>query len=145
MLRYSEGDRANGWNITGMAYEAKWNATDQIPKRAVDAGQLDRFGLIDPTDGGQAHRYSLSAAWRRTTDTSSTQVNAYVASWQLNLFSNFTYFLDDPVNGDQFNQPDRRLMTALNASHAWQQTLFGRDGEQQVGISCKTTTSATDC
>ena len=52
VLRYSQGDKANGWNVTGMAYKAKWNATDQIPLRAVESGQLGRFDLIDPTDGG---------------------------------------------------------------------------------------------
>lgn len=134
VLRYSQGDRANGWNVTAMGYSADWNATDQIPRRAVDDGRLGRFDLIDPTDGGEASRYSLSTAWRRTTETSATEINAYIARWDLKLFSNFTYFLDDPVNGDQFAQPDRRTMTALNARHAWQQPLFGFASEQQVGV-----------
>ena len=134
VLRYSRGDIANGWNITAMAYKAKWNATDQIPKRAVDSGELNRFASIDPTDGGEAHRYSLSGAWRRTTDKTSTEVNAYVASWKLDLFSNFTYFLDNPVDGDQFAQPDRRTMTAINAKHAWRTALFGLSSENQVGL-----------
>ena len=115
VLRYSEGDAANGFNVTAMGYRAKWNSTDQIPKRAVDAGQLGRFDAIDPSDGGKAHRYSVSGAWARSDASSSTRVNAYLIDWQLNLFSNFTYFLDDPVNGDQFNQPDRRRTTGLNA------------------------------
>ncbi len=138
MLRYSEGDRANGWNVTGMAYQAKWNATDQIPLRALGddkkAGQLGRFDLIDPTDGGESHRYSLSGAWRSSTATSSTEVNAYVAHWKLDLYSNFTYFLDNPVDGDQFNQPDRRTMTGLNVRHAWADELFGQAVENQVGV-----------
>jgi hypothetical protein len=32
---------------------------------------------------------------------------------QLDLFSNFTYFMNDPVNGDQFAQPDRRVTSGL--------------------------------
>ena len=134
VLRYSQGDRANGWNVTGMAYQAKWNATDQIPLRAVQNGQLGRFDLIDPTDGGEAHRYSLSGAWRTSTATSSTEVNAYVTHWKLDLFSNFTYFLDNPVDGDQFNQPDRRTTTAINARHAWSTKLLDLDSESQVGV-----------
>jgi hypothetical protein len=138
MLRYSQGDRANGWNVTGMAYQAKWNATDQIPLRAVgddrQAGQLGRFDLIDPTDGGESHRYSLSGAWRSSSATSSTEVNAYVAHWKLDLYSNFTYFLDNPVDGDQFNQPDRRTMTGLNVRHAWGAELFGQALENQAGV-----------
>ena len=134
VLRYSEGDAANGFNVTAMGYHAKWNSTDQIPKRAVDAGQLGRFDAIDPSDGGESHRYSVSGAWRRTDATSSTNVNAYLIDWQLNLFSNFTYFLDDPVNGDQFNQPDRRRTTGLNASQSWLQSGLGSESENTVGV-----------
>jgi len=134
VLRYSQGDRANGWNITGMGYTAKWNATDQIPLRAVESGQLGRFDLIDPTDGGKSHRYSLSGAWRRSSGNSHTEVNAYVARWNLELFSNFTYFLDNPVDGDQFAQPDRRTMTALNARHAWASGWFGSSSENHAGV-----------
>ena len=134
VLRYSEGDAANGFNVTAMGYHAKWNSTDQIPKRAADAGQLGRFDAIDPSDGGASHRYSVSGAWRRTDATSSTNVNAYLIDWQLNLFSNFTYFLDDPVNGDQFNQPDRRRTTGLNASQSWLQSGLGSESENTVGV-----------
>ena len=134
VLRYSEGDAANGFNVTAMGYRAKWNSTDQIPKRAVDAGQLGRFDAIDPSDGGKAHRYSVSGAWARSDASSSTRVNAYLIDWQLNLFSNFTYFLDDPVNGDQFNQPDRRRTTGLNASQTWQMTGLGTDSENTIGV-----------
>ena len=134
VLRYSEGDAANGFNITAMGYHAQWNSTDQIPKRAVDAGQLGRFDAIDPSDGGESHRYSVSGAWRRADATSSTKVNAYLIDWQLNLFSNFTYFLDDPVNGDQFNQPDRRRTTGLNASQTWSQAGLGSESENTVGV-----------
>lgn len=134
VLRYSQGDQANGWNVTGMGYTAKWNATDQIPLRAVESGQLGRFDLIDPTDGGKSHRYSLSGTWRSSTATSSTEVTAYVAHWNLELYSNFTYFLDNPVDGDQFAQPDRRTMTALNVRHAWASNWFGREGENQAGV-----------
>jgi len=121
-------------NITGMGYTAKWNATDQIPLRAVESGQLGRFDLIDPTDGGKSHRYSLSGAWRRSSGNSHTEVNAYVARWNLELFSNFTYFLDNPVDGDQFAQPDRRTMTALNARHAWASGWFGSSSENHAGV-----------
>ena len=134
VLRYSEGDAANGFNVTAMGYRAKWNSTDQIPKRAVDAGQLGRFDAIDPSDGGESHRYSVSGAWRRTDATSSTRVNAYLIDWKLDLYSNFTYFMDDPVNGDQFNQPDRRRTTGLNASQTWSQAGLGSESENTVGV-----------
>lgn len=135
VLRYSEGDVANGYNVTGMLYRGKWHATDQIAQRAIDSGYISgRFDAIDPTDGGSAHRYSMSGEWHRHSETSSTKVNAYVIQSDLKLFSNFTYFLDDPVNGDQFHQPDKRTSTALNASHTWQMPWGGFDSENTVGI-----------
>ena len=135
VLRYSEGNSANGFNVTAMAYNAKWNATDQIARRALDSGFLsNRFDAIDRSDGGEAHRYSLSGAWRQSTAASSTHINAYIIHSRLNLYSNFTYFLDDPVNGDQFNQPDKRWTTALNAAHSWQMPVFGLKSENTVGL-----------
>jgi outer membrane cobalamin receptor len=119
VLRYSEGYANNGFSLTAMAYRGQWNATDQIPQRAVDAGTLGRFDTIDDSDGGEAHRVSLSGVWRRTAGDASSKVNAYVIRNQLDLYSNFTYFLVDPVNGDQFSQPDRRVTSGVNASHTW--------------------------
>lgn len=134
VLRYSEGDLANGWNLSAMGYSADWNATDQIPRRAVEDGRLGRYDTIDTTDGGEASRFSLSGAWRRTGEADRTELNAYLVRSDLKLFSNFTYFLDDPVRGDQFAQPDRRTTTGVNAKHAWQATLLDRATEHQLGV-----------
>ena len=135
VLRYSEGTESNGFNLSLMAYKAHWNATDQIPQRAIDLGILkNRFDTVDPTDGGKAHRYSLSSGWIRTGDDASTKVNAYLINNQLDLYSNFTYFLDHPDTGDQFNQPDRRITLGVNASHSWRQSLLNRPSETTVGM-----------
>jgi hypothetical protein len=119
VLRYSRGYANNGWNVTAMAYHGRWNSTDQIPERAVSSGQLGRYDALDPTDGGEASRYSLSGTWRRTAADSASKVSAYLIRNQLDLYSNFTYFLGDPVNGDQFSQPDRRVTSGLDAIHTW--------------------------
>jgi hypothetical protein len=129
VLRYSEGYANNGFNVTLMAYDANWNSSDQIPQRAVDDGQIGRFDAIDPSDGGRSHRYSLSGTWRRTTQDSASKVNAYVIANRLDLYSDFTYFLDDPVHGDQFEQPDRRVTTGLEASHTWHRHIGAGAGE----------------
>lgn len=135
VLRFSDGDRANGMNITAMAYAADWNATDQIPQRALDAGLIrGRYDAIDPTDGGEAHRYSISGAWRNTGAHSATRVNAYIMDKELDLYSNFTYFLDNPEDGDQFSQPDKRVTSGLNASQSWQFNGLGQDSENTLGI-----------
>ena len=134
VLRYSEGYANNGFNVSLMAYRADWNATDQIPQRAVRDGQIGRYGAADPSDGGAAHRYSLSSAWRRTTQDSASKVNAYIIANQLDLFSNFTYFMDDPVRGDQFAQPDKRVTSGVNASHSWHQHGDGWSSETTIGM-----------
>jgi len=119
VLRYSSGYANNGYTLTAMAYAGRWNATDQVPAQAVANGALDRFDAVDPTDGGAARRFSLSGVWRRTQSDTADKVSAYVIRNRLDLFSNFSYFLNDPVNGDQFAQPDRRVTSGVNASRAW--------------------------
>ena len=137
LLRYARGTELRGLTITGMAYSNRWNATDQIPLRAVDGGQLGRFGGVDNTDGGRSERYSLSTRWTTSDALSSTRANAYVARSDLRLFSNFTYFLDDPVNGDQFEQVDRRTVLGGGAAHTWRSTLGGRQVEHTAGVQLR--------
>ncbi|WP_343729828.1 TonB-dependent receptor [Duganella sp.] len=134
VLRYSEGYANNGFNVSLMAYKADWNSTDQIPLRAVQDGQIGRYDAIDNTDGGKAHRYSLSGAWRRTAEDSASRVNAYIIANQLDLWSNFTYFMDDPVHGDQFAQPDKRVTSGLNASHSWHHHTETGNSETTIGV-----------
>ena len=135
VLRFAEGDDSNGFNLSAMLYSAKWNSTDQIPSRAVGTALLPtRFSTIDTSDGGNAYRASLSGAWQRSGADSVTKVNAYVVQNKLDLFSNFTYFADDPVNGDQFAQPDRRVTSAVNISHRWLQRGLGQKTDFAVGL-----------
>jgi outer membrane cobalamin receptor len=138
VLRYSQGSDSDGFNVTLMGYDAKWHSTDQIPLRAVQSGTLGRFDAVDQTDGGSASRFSLSGQWRASSGSSLTQVNAYVLRNKLDLYSNFTYFLDDPVNGDQFNQPDRRTTVGLNASHTVNSQLLGHASENTIGLQLQT-------
>jgi TonB-dependent Receptor Plug Domain/TonB dependent receptor len=124
-MRYSNGSYDNGFAVTAMAYSGHWFSTDQIPLRAVESGLIGRFGNIDPTDGGFAHRYPLSGRWHETTAEAATRINAYVVKSDLSLFNNFTYFLSDPVNGDQFRQKDDRLMFGGSASKTYFGTVLG--------------------
>ncbi len=96
-----------------MHYDNEWNSTDQVPARLVDTGQLDRFGFIDPTLGGSSSRASLIAGMED--DTSS--FGGFASYYTLNLIGNFTYFLEDPLNGDQHEQVDRRWIYGGHARH----------------------------
>jgi outer membrane receptor protein involved in Fe transport len=137
IVRYSRGDMADGFNVTAMGYSGRWNSTDQIPERAVTDGILPRFGAVDPSDGGDAKRFSLSGDWRRGTADSLTRVRAYGLYSNLDLFSNFTYFLNDPVHGDQFHQTDRRFVTGLAVSHEWTAQWAGREVAASVGLQVR--------
>jgi hypothetical protein len=136
-LRYSEGTPDNGLAITALAYTNSWHSTDQIPVRAVYDGSLDRFGAVDQTDGGDTQRYSLSMRWSQGDERTATKVEAYAIYSTLNLFNNFTYFLNDPVNGDQFQQTDKRKILGLNASHLLRHELMGFPSETTIGTQIR--------
>jgi outer membrane receptor protein involved in Fe transport len=120
-----------------MAYSAHWNSTDQIPQRAVDSGLVDRFGAIDPTDGGNTSRYSLSWEAQRRVADGSWSASAYIVRSQLTLFSNFTYFLDNPVEGDQFSQAERRTLLGGALARQWSTPIGSRDGTTTVGVQVR--------
>lgn len=137
VMRFSRGTYANGFAVTAMAYSGEWDATSQIPQRAVDSGLIDRFGSLDASDYGKAERYSLSARWSETTDVTATRVNAYAIKSGLDLFHNFTYFLNDPINGDQFKQMDDRVIVGASASRTFLSMAFGVKSETTVGIQTR--------
>jgi hypothetical protein len=134
VLRYSKGDTVNGFSMTGMGYRAKWNATDQVPLRAIDEGLIGRFGSVDPTDGGDTYRYSGTVEWQHARNNAATRVVAYGIGYDLNLFSNFTYFLDDPQRGDQFHQADHRFVSGARASYKRLARWGGREVQNTVGL-----------
>jgi hypothetical protein len=103
----------------------------------VDAGLIGRFGAIDPTDGGKSSRYSLSGEWRSAEKDTSRVIGLYAIKSQLNLFSNFTFFLDDPVNGDQFEQAEKRLTLGGQASQTWYGRLAERSMLNTVGLQLR--------
>ncbi len=135
--RYSSGDADHGFSLTGMAYHGQWTATDQIARRAVDEGLIDLYGTLNPTDGGYTERESLS--WQSHDDFGSgeTLVDAYVVRYRLNLFSDFTYFLNDPVHGDQFEQVDRRVYYGAHPRLVLTDTWFGMPVINKIGIQLR--------
>lgn len=134
LLTYSQGNDANGYSITGRAYHGKWNSSDQI---AASFGATNFFGTLNPTDGGESSRYSLQAEWHRADEHSATKVMAYGFYYNLDLFSDFTYFLTDPVLGDQFEQQDNRWVGGLDARHTIFTQWFNRDVENTFGLQAR--------
>ena len=137
MLRRQWTSGGTDLRLTALAYHATWRATDQIPLRAVEAGVLDRFGHVDPTNGGETDRASLSFDATFKAPGVTTRFNAYAIAYRLNLFSNFTYFLDDPVNGDQFNQRDRRGVFGGALTRTWTHGSTDRTSETTAGVQVR--------
>lgn len=137
VLRYSQGTATDGFSLTAMAYSNGWNSTDQVAQRAIDQGLIDRYGSLDPTDGGTSSRFSLSGNWAQSSDYGQTKLNAYVIRSSLQLYNDFTYFLDDPVNGDQFSQTDKRTVYGFDASHAADVRIAGIDTQTRFGVQTR--------
>jgi nickel-responsive transcriptional regulator NikR len=137
LLKWTRGDKKRGVRLEASAYSADWNATDQIPLRAVRDGSLSRRGNVDPTDGGDTSRYTLTASGWRSGEKSHTHAQLYGVYYTLDLFSNFTYFLDDPVDGDQIHQHDRRGIFGGDVEHQWYGQVAGFDHETRVGLTLR--------
>lgn len=137
LARYTQGTANDGFSLTGMAYANKWSSTDQVPARAFDSDILSRWGAIDPTDGGSTNRFALSSRVAGTDGLGSWKANAYVVKSSLDLYNDFTYFLIDPVLGDQFHQHDGRLMMGGAASRTFVGSVAGLPVETVVGVQTR--------
>jgi len=135
LLTYSRGSDGNGLSVTARAYHGKWNSSDQIASDAVPLVGL--FGTLNPTDGGDSQRYSLQAEWHRRSGNSATKLMAYGFFYDLDLFSDFTYYLTDPIRGDQFEQQDRRWVAGFDARHTIFSQWFGRAVESAFGLQVR--------
>jgi len=134
VLRYSQGDNVNGLSLTFIGYHGTWNATEASPQRAIDAGLIDRFGSIDKTDGGHTYRYSVGGEWQHASGNTLTKVQAFGLGYDLNLISNFTFFLDDPIRGDQREQIDHRFVTGARAFQKRQSRWGSRPVQNTIGL-----------
>jgi outer membrane receptor protein involved in Fe transport len=97
--------------LTMTGYLSGWNASGQIPLRAVRAGTLDRFGSLDPYEGGSSSRHNLSLRYRSApTESKRWEALAYATLYRFSLYSDFTFFRDDSARGDMIHQRDRRTL-----------------------------------
>jgi hypothetical protein len=109
VLRYSGGDAQNGCSATAMYYHQIWNNTTDIPVRAITEGLVpNRFGTLDPTDGGHSQRASLSLEYHAHLGDGVLITNGYLEYSQLHIFNDFTHFLFNPLDGDQEDQYENR-------------------------------------
>jgi outer membrane receptor protein involved in Fe transport len=119
--------------VTFSAYDSQWTSTNQVPERALANGQIDRFGFIDPDLGGESYRYSLTASF----DLSNWDLSLYASSYYMSLINNPTYILNDPVNGDEFEQEDQRVLFGGSLTNEVNSELFGIPVKRTVGIDTR--------
>jgi hypothetical protein len=137
VLRYSGGDEHDGYSLTGMFYHGLWNSTTDQPARALSEGLIGRFGSLDPSDGGQAERASVSARWFAAIGGGQLAANGYVINNQLTLWNDFTHFLTDPVNGDQEAQRENRITVGGGAGFTRTDELAGWRNDWLTGVSTR--------
>ncbi|MGI9251215.1 MAG: TonB-dependent receptor [Pseudohongiellaceae bacterium] len=113
LLKYSGMVLGVAGRITLSAYDASWASTNQVPRRAVNNGLISRLGHIDPDLGGKSRRHSLTGSF----DLNDWQLSLYASSYYMSLINNPTYFLNDPVYGDEFEQEDERLLLGGQLTH----------------------------
>jgi outer membrane receptor protein involved in Fe transport len=133
LLKYSRQLAGGEFAVTAMGYDNHWNSPDQIPLRAVDNGLIDELGSIDDKVGGQSSRYSLSTSWKD----SRWETSLYAIRYRLKLWSNFTYYLDDEDNGDQFEQKDDRWLYGGRAHYRVENSLAGRPMVNRLGVEVR--------
>src|SRR5688572_22454 len=136
LLKYSAGEAGAAYSITASAYDGSWISTDQVPERAVRGGLLDRFGYVDPTNGGESHRHALNFELEKPVGDWNLAGNVYALDYELDLYSNFTYFLDAD-NGDQFEQFDERRAYGIHAELARATNYGGLTGQLMFGVESR--------
>ena len=136
LVKYTTGGAERGWDVLALGYDGHWRSSDQIPQRAVADGLIDRFGTIDPTDGGRTSRYSLSGDWWQKAGAGALRANAYAIDSSLDLVSNFTYDID-PVHGDQFEQFEHRHTAGGSVAYEQPLALAGRVATLRGGFEVR--------
>ncbi len=123
--------------VTLSGFHSFWNASGQIPTRAIVDGLVDRYGNLDG-EGGATDRYNLNLQYFQSiNDNSYFKSNIYLSYYDFELYSDFTFFLNDSVNGDQIKQAEQRIMGGYNNEYTTNYTLWGLKMKTQAGLGIK--------
>ncbi|GAA4737641.1 TonB-dependent receptor [Flavisolibacter ginsenosidimutans] len=115
---YGALNKHNTLSFSASTFASKWNASGQIPDRAVESGLIDFYGAIDPAEGGKTSRSNANVLLTSTLNNGSYFKNQlYYSRYKFELYSNFTFYKEDPVNGDQIRQKESRNLYGYNGSY----------------------------
>ena len=131
-LKHLWEDASSHYAFTFMGYDNSWNSADQIPERAVEQGLIDQFGSIDNSVGGESSRYSLSFDWHTTLGEGVLDSTFYAIAYDMDLWSNFSYFTSGP-QGDQFQQVDDRAIYGWDISYLFSSAWAGKTVVNKIG------------
>jgi TonB-dependent Receptor Plug Domain len=139
IARYFQGNDDEFLSFTFMSSVGKWNSPDQVAGRAIESGLIDRFGSLDDTDLGASQRHSFSMKFGHVIPNGPKITGgAYFGYYDFDLYSNFTYFLDDPVNGDQFRQRESRVFGGGDIAATWDDLrLMDKKAELSIGLQTR--------
>ena len=132
LLRFSAGPSDGKFTLSASAYEASWTATNQVPASAIADGEINQFGSLNPTDGGERRRDFVWGGWTGKTGGTETDLLAYVGVSHMILWNDFTYYLYNP-QGDQFEEFDERTREGGTARYKFPLRLFGADSKNELG------------
>ena len=120
--------------FSGGGFSTGWNASGQIPNRAVLQGIIDRFGGIDNLEGGVTNRKNVNMEYKFLSSTGNEfEINSYFTQYNYKLYSNFTYFLLDSINGDMIEQNEHRSMQGFNTNYKFVSSWLGLRQLNKIG------------
>jgi len=136
--RYVLGDDDHHVSVAFMSSSTDWRSSDQIPERAIEDGRIPLFGHIDPTTGGESQRHSLGVNFRSNDGRDVWRGNLYGLFYELDVFSNFTYFLENPLQGDQFEQAEQRSVIGGQLVREWlDRSILGCPSDHALGLQLR--------
>lgn len=124
-------------NFLGTFFKTAWDASGEIPARAVRSKQIVRFDSLDPSEGGKSERQNLSLLYNYADANQSLRAQTWASWYKLRLWSNFTFFLNDPINGDGIEQNDKRFLIGNNINYRRNYRLWGFPSETLVGFQSR--------
>ncbi len=137
LVKFTSAPGDATFQLIATGFRADWTSTDQVPLRAVESGLIGRFGFIDPDLGGETTRINVIGRFFADALGGHLHATVYGSYYDFTLFSNFTYFAGDPVNGDEFEQEDRRLVFGGDAFAEWELPAFGFDHTLVAGVEAR--------
>ncbi|UZD23480.1 TonB-dependent receptor [Algoriphagus halophytocola] len=131
-------DDGSDISLIASYFTSKWDASGQIPIRAVESGQISRFGALDDTEGGYTSRTNLGLTHaKQINDRLFIKNNVYYSNYDFELFSNFTFFLEDSVNGDQIRQRENRAIFGAESQLTYSKLFSGGEYDLQFGVGLR--------